>query len=114
MLYLAAGSTQHLYQGIQNNVVIGLLNIYWNNKSHEIITNSICIVFLSIVYIVSIKEEIIPNPPFQFSGTSLVILSFSRNVVFGDTRQVLLIGSYFMCSKILNECVLAIEMNEPL
>ena len=35
---------------------------------------------------VSIKEDIIPNPPFQFSGPLLVILSVYSNIDFGDTR----------------------------
>ena len=47
---------------------------------------------------VCIKEEIILNPPFQFSGPLLVILRVSRNVGFGYIRQVSLIGSYCMCS----------------
>ena len=62
------------------------------------------------MYMVSIKEDIIPNPPFQFSGPLLVILSVFFNVDFGDTRQVLLIFPYRMCSKYINLCVLAIEM----
>ena len=57
---------------------------------------------------VSIKEEIIPNTPFQFSGTLLVVLSVSRNVYFGYTRQVSLISSYCMCSNDINKCVLKI------
>ena len=37
------------------------------------------------MYIVSIKEEIVPNPPFKFSVPMLVILIVSGNVYFGDT-----------------------------
>ena len=37
---------------------------------------------------ISRKEYIIPNPPFQSSGLLLVILSVSINVDFGDTREV--------------------------
>ena len=41
---------------------------------------------------VSTKEDIVPSPPFQYSGPLLVILSVSRNVDFGDTREFLLTG----------------------
>ena len=51
-----------------------------------ITSNSIFIIFWRIVHMVSIKEEIIPNPPFQSSGPSFVILSIYRNMGFGDTR----------------------------
>ena len=86
MLYLASVSHQRLYQGIQKYVVIVLLNIQWIKLGDKIITNIICIVLWRIVYMVSIKAEIISKPPFQFSGPSLVILSVSINVGFGDTR----------------------------
>ena len=66
------------------------------------------------MYIVFINEDITPNPPFQFSGPLLVILSVSSNVYFGDTRPVSLIGSYCICSDNINECVLTIEINELL
>ena len=32
MLWLDDGSTQHIYQGIQKYVVVGLMNHYWSNK----------------------------------------------------------------------------------
>ena len=99
VLCLADGSLQHIYQGMQRYGVIGLQNINWINMSDNIINNSICIIFLRIMYMVSIKEDIITNPPFQFSGPSLGILSVSRNVGFGDTRQVSSIGHYPMCSE---------------
>ena len=86
MLYLGAGLPHHLYQGMQKYFVIGLMKLYRSNSSDKIITNSICILFRRIVYMVSIKEDIIPNIPFQYSGTLLVILSVSRNMDFGDTR----------------------------
>ena len=108
MLYLADGSPQHFYQGMKKYVVIRLMSIYWSNPSDKIIYNSICIIFWSIVYIVSIKEDITPNPPFKISGPLLVILSISRNVAFGGISQVSLIGSYRMCSDNLNACVLTI------
>ena len=57
---------------------------------------------------VSINEDIIPNPPFQFLGPSLVILSVSINVGFGDTRQVSLIGYYRVCYDNRNERVMKI------
>ena len=68
MLYLDSGSPQNLYQSMQKYVVIGLVNIYCSNMSYKIISNSICIIFLSIMCMVSFKEEIITNPPFQFQG----------------------------------------------
>ena len=82
--------------------------IHWSNPGNNIIINSISIVFLSIMYMVSIKEDITPNPPFHFSWPLLVILSISRNVAFGDISQVLLIGSYRMCSNNRNKFVLTI------
>ena len=60
---------------------------------------------------VSIKEEIIPNSPFHYSGPLLVILSVSSNMDFGDTREVSLSGPYRMLSEDRKECVLTIEMN---
>ena len=79
---------EHLYQGMKKHVVIVLMKIYWSNTSDKIITNIIWINFWKILYMVSTKEDIIKNPPFQSSGTLLVIWSISRNVGFGDTRQV--------------------------
>ena len=114
MLYLAAGSPQHLYKGMQEYAVIGLMKIYWSKPSEKIITNIICIIFWKIVYMVSIKEDITPNPPFQFSGPLLVILRVSSNMDSGDTRQVLLIGSYHMCYENINVRVVKIEMNKQL
>ena len=86
IFYLAVGSPQHLYQCMQNCVVIRLMKLRWINSSDKIIPNSICIIFWRIVCMVSIKEELIPNPPFQYSGPLLVILSVSSNVYFGATR----------------------------
>ena len=86
VLYLDAESPQHLYQVMQNYVLIGLVKIYWSKPSEKIITNIICMILWSIIYMVSIKEEIIQNNPSQISGPSLVILSVYRNVGFGDTR----------------------------
>ena len=37
---------------------------------------------------VSIKEEIITNLTFEYSGPMLVILSVSSNMDFGDNREV--------------------------
>ena len=45
MLYLAAGSHQHLYQYMQNYVVIGLIKIPWIDQGDKLILNSICIIF---------------------------------------------------------------------
>ena len=86
MLYLANGTPQKLYLGMQRYVLIGLMKLYWSELGDNIIPNSICINFKRIVYMFFIKEEIIPNPPFQFSGSILVIISVSRNVDFRDTR----------------------------
>ena len=109
MLYLDSGSPQHLYQIMQEYVVIGLMKIYWSKSSEKIIPNSICIILWRIMCMVSIKEEIVPIPPFQSSGTLLVILSVSSNVGFGDTSELLLIGPYSMCSGDKNKCALKIE-----
>ena len=57
---------------------------------------------------VSTKEEITPNPPFQFSGPLLVILKVSRDMDFGDTTKLLLIGSYHIYSDNINECEIKI------
>ena len=60
---------------------------------------------------VSIKEEIISDTPFQSSGQLLVILSVSRKVDFGDTREVSIIGNELMCSKDRHTFSLKTEMN---
>ena len=114
MLYLAAGSPQHLYQGMKNYVVIELMNIQRINLSDKIIPNSMCIIFWSIVDMVSIKKEITPNPTLNISGQLLVILISSSNINFGDTWQVLLIRSYFMFYYNRNEFFLKIWINKPL
>ena len=62
----------------------------------------------------SIKEDTIPNPLFQFSGPLLVILSVYINVDFGDTRPVSLIGYYLIWYDNRTEYVLTIYMNKPL
>ena len=96
MFYLDAGSPQHIYQGIPSYFLILSMNIYWSKPIEKIIPNSIWIIFWRIAYMVSIKEEINQNPPLEYSGPLLVILSVSGNVDFGDTRQVSLLGYYFM------------------
>ena len=68
MLYLADVSPQHIHQGMKKYDVIGLMNLYWINSSDKIIRNSICTIFWSIVCMVSIKEDIITNTPFWYSG----------------------------------------------
>ena len=75
MFYLAAGSPQHMYQGMQKYDVIGLMKIYWINPSDNIIPNGICIIFWRIVYMVSIKEEITPNLPFQIFSSIVVYIN---------------------------------------
>ena len=57
---------------------------------------------------VSIKEDITPNLSFKCSGPLLVILIVFCNVNFDDTGQILLIGSYRVCSDNRNECVMKI------
>ena len=57
---------------------------------------------------VSIKEYITPNIPFKSSVPLLVIFIVFCNVAVGDTWQVLLIGSYRVCSDNRNECVMKI------
>ena len=49
--------------------------------------------------------------PFRFSGPSLVLLSVSRNVGFGGTMKVLLIGPYHTCSDNFNDRVMTIEIS---
>ena len=75
MLYMDAGSPQHLYQVVQNYVMIGLMNISWSKPSYNIIPNNICIIFWKIMCMVSIKEYIIPDPPFQSSGTHWILMN---------------------------------------
>ena len=88
MLYLAVGSPQHLYRYMKIYLVIGFLNLSWSKRSDKIINDSICIILWSNMCMVSIREDIIPNPPFQSSGQLLVILSVSGNMDFGDTKKV--------------------------
>ena len=63
---------------------------------------------------ISIRENIISNLPFQSSSQLLGILSVPRNIYFDDTRKTLLIGPHFMYYENINECVLKIEMEKPL
>ena len=63
---------------------------------------------------IPIREDIIANPPFQYSDPLLVVLRVTIYLDFGDTREVLLIDPYYMCFYNRNECVLTIEMNKPL
>ena len=77
---------------MQNSVVIILMNISCGKMIDRIINNSICTIFWSNMYMVSIREEIIPNPLFWSSGLFLYILSVYRNVDSGDTGEVSLIG----------------------
>ena len=54
---------------------------------------------------VSIKEDVVPNPSFQFSGPLLVILSVSENWILlipGNSHELVFIAY-----------VLTIEMNVP-
>ena len=60
---------------MQNYVVIDLIKIYWSKPSDKIIPNIIFIIFWRIVFILSIKEEIIPDPPFQSSGTHRILMN---------------------------------------
>ena len=64
----------------------------WVKRSDKLVRDNSCIFLLSKICMVSIREGIILNPLFQFSEPLLVILSISRYVDFGDTREVLLIG----------------------
>ena len=75
---------------MQNYVVIVLMRISQINPSDKHFTN-IIFVFLGEILMVSIKECIISNTPFQYSGPLFVILSVSRYLDFGDTREVSLI-----------------------
>ena len=97
ILYLDAGSPQHLYQGIQKYVMTFLMNLPWSKPSYTLVPNIICIVLYRNMCMVSIKEYIIQNPPYQSSGPMLVILSISNNMEFGVTREVLSIGPQRIC-----------------
>ena len=87
LLYLDFGSRQNLYQDIHKYDVIVLMKISWSDPSDKIIPNSICIIFWSNMCMVSIKEDIIPNLPFQSAGQLLFLSIVSSNVDFGDTRS---------------------------
>ena len=78
---------------MQKYVVIGLTKLSWSNTSDKLIQGNIFVVLWRGMYMVSIREEIIPNPPFQSPGKLLVILSVSSNMDFGDTREVSLIDT---------------------
>ena len=67
------------------------MKIPGSNQSGKLIHNSICIILLSNVCILSIWEETISNSSVQSLGPFLVMLSISDNVNFGDTREVSLI-----------------------
>ena len=90
------------------------MNIYWSNQGENLINNIICIIFWRNTFMISIRENIIPNLPFQSSSQLLDILSVPRNIYFDDTRKTLLIGPHFMYYENINECVLKIEMEKPL
>ena len=74
ILYLAAGSTQHLYQDMRKYVVVGLMKPSWINKDDKILQNSIFIVLLGHMYRMSIRKETTATPPFQSSNKVLFIL----------------------------------------
>ena len=88
---MASGSPQNIYQYMKKFVVIVLIKIYQSKPSDKIIPDNICIIFWRNMCIVYIKEEIIKNLQFQYSGTLLVILSVSIKVSFGDNKEVSLI-----------------------
>ena len=56
MLYLAAGSPQHLYKNMQKYVVIVLTKISRSNHSDKLLTNSICIILWSQMCLMFIKR----------------------------------------------------------
>ena len=73
---------------MQNYFVIGLMNILLSKLGDNLIHNSIYILFWTKMYMVSNREDIIPNTQFQSSGPLLLILSVSGNVHFVNTREV--------------------------
>ena len=77
---------------MEKYVVIVLMNISRSKPSENLIKNCICIILWRNMCMLSIREEITPNPTFQYSGPLFVILGITRNVDFGDTREVSLIG----------------------
>ena len=70
---------------MQKYDVIVLMKISQSKTIDKLIPNSILIILWSNMCMVYIREEIIPNPPFQSSGPFLVVLTVSRNVDFVDT-----------------------------
>ena len=88
IFWLTAVLTQHLYQDMKKYVVIVLMNIHRGNPRDNLIPNSISILFWRNMFMVSIKEDIIPNLSFYSSGPFLVIWSVSGNMYFDDTREV--------------------------
>ena len=73
-------------------VVILLMNIPQINPVDKHIYNNICIFFWIKMCTVYIREDIIPNPPFQSWETFLVKLIAYSNVDFGYNGECLLIG----------------------
>ena len=92
MLYLDAGSTNHIYKDMQKYIVIVIINIYWDKTSEKVIHDSIFIIWWRNICMVYIREEVIPNPLFHSSRKLLVILIIYSNMDFVDTREVFLIG----------------------
>ena len=92
MLYLDAQSTNHIYQDMQNYVVIVIINIYWDKTSEKLIHDSISIILWRNMCMMYIREEVVPNPLFHSSRKLLVILIIYSNMDFVDTREVSLIG----------------------
>ena len=95
----------------QKYVMTFLMNLTWGKPSYTLVPNIICIVLYRNMCMVSIKEYIIQNPPYQSSGPMLVILSISKNMEFGVTREVLSIGPQRICPDNRYKWVMTKEMN---
>ena len=78
---MASGSPQNIYQNMQKCILIVLMHISWSNMSENLIHDSICIIFLRNMCMVSIKENIIPNSLFESLGLFFVILSTTSILV---------------------------------
>ena len=97
MLWLSTGSTLHMYQYLCKYIVVVLMKPSWINPGDNIINHIIHVIFWRNMYDISIRQEIIPNKPFNYSRQYLVILknhlrmlinwSFSISIDFGDTRE---------------------------
>ena len=79
--------------GCEKYVLIVFIKLSWSNNSDMIIPNSICISFWRNMCMVSIKEEIISNIPFQSSGPFFGYINHFQKHLFWRYQ-----GSLVYCS----------------